>query len=118
MENALQSLLTPPPAPSGAQALSDLTGLGAIGEGAALTMLGRHLANMPMDPKLGKALIYGALLRYSALTQGLWKGFLCVGSAALPSGSQLITLKSLAHCALQSWCYVVNLTPKQSAAAA
>ena len=60
---ALARLLTPPPDPAVAAALHSLTSLGALEGGGALTMLGRHLARMPMDPQLGKALIYGALLR-------------------------------------------------------
>ena len=60
---ALQALLTPPAAASVRAALNDLGAIGAFDEGNALTMLGHHLAQMPMDPKLGKALVYGAMLR-------------------------------------------------------
>lgn len=63
LPEALAGLLTPPPAQAVAGAVDSLAGMGALGEAACLTMLGRHLACMPMDPKLGKALIYGALLR-------------------------------------------------------
>ena len=61
--SGLQGLLDPPPPASAARAMAGLSALGALGEGEALTMLGRHLVSMPMDPKMGKALIYGALLR-------------------------------------------------------
>ena len=36
--------------------------MGALDACEALTSLGRHLARMPMDPRVGKALVYGCLL--------------------------------------------------------
>ena len=40
-----------------------LTSIGAIGPNSGLTSLGLHLANLPLDPKLGKLLLHGVLLR-------------------------------------------------------
>lgn len=65
----MSCLLSPPPAAAVAEAVSGLTALGALqqevgGGGAeALTPLGQHLADMPMDAALGKALLYGCMLR-------------------------------------------------------
>ena len=39
------------------------TGSGGGGGGGALTSLGQHLTRMPCDPRIGKMLLYGALLR-------------------------------------------------------
>ena len=65
---ALARLLTPPPAPAVAAAMHSLTAMGALEDGGGLTMLGQHLARMPMEPQLGKALVYGALLRFDSFT--------------------------------------------------
>ena len=43
--------------PSRAQAL------GALSPAEELTPLGRHLTLMPLDPRVGKMLVFGALLR-------------------------------------------------------
>lgn len=66
--SALSSVLTPPESTAVASAVSDLRRMGALepGEGEHLTALGRHLASMPMHPRLGKALVYAALLRYAS----------------------------------------------------
>ncbi len=37
--------------------------LGALSPGEELTPLGRHLTLMPLDPRVGKMLVFGALLR-------------------------------------------------------
>eukprot|EP00883_Tetradesmus_obliquus_P006330 jgi/Sobl393_1/16814/SZX72388.1 len=68
LSQVLSCLLTPPPAEAVAGAVSQLVALGALavtpwGEGEALTPLGSHLCAMPMDAALGKALLYGCMLR-------------------------------------------------------
>lgn len=60
---AMDGLLTPPSSDAVGTAVRSLKSMGAMAEADALTMLGQHLARMPMDPRLGKALIYGAMLR-------------------------------------------------------
>ncbi len=47
----------------GGTALAATASIGAGSVGEALTGLGRHLVAMPLDPRLGKALLYAALLR-------------------------------------------------------
>ncbi|KAJ9453844.1 DExH-box ATP-dependent RNA helicase DExH1 [Diplonema papillatum] len=42
---------------------SSLQEIGALGPTHKLTSLGLHLANFPLDPKLGKLLLHGVLLR-------------------------------------------------------
>ncbi len=37
--------------------------LGALSPDEELTPLGRHLTLMPLDPRVGKMLVFGALLR-------------------------------------------------------
>ena len=55
--------LTPPPPASVAGAVSSLTGLGALDpDSEALTPLGQLLCQLPMDPRLGKTLLFGAIL--------------------------------------------------------
>ena len=58
-------LLQPPPEKAVAAAVAALAQLGALeGEGAAeaLTPLGRHLAQLPMEPRLGKLLVTAAFM--------------------------------------------------------
>lgn len=74
LSQVLSCLLTPPPAEAVAGAVAQLVALGALavtpgGEGEALTPLGSHLCAMPMDAALGKALLYGCMLRW-----GGWRG--------------------------------------------
>lgn len=65
----LSCLLSPPPPAAVAEAVSGLNALGAlqqqegVGGVESLTPLGQHLADMPMDAALGKALLYGCMLR-------------------------------------------------------
>jgi ATP-dependent RNA helicase DHX57 len=60
----LDNMLTPPPKDGLRRAVQALEHMGAIEPGnQALTPLGKHLTQMPCDPKLGKMLIYGAILR-------------------------------------------------------
>lgn len=64
IQDALAMLLTPPTSESMQEAITHLVKLGAIeGSPTTLTSLGQHLAAMPMDAALGKALIYGCMLR-------------------------------------------------------
>lgn len=73
----LSRLLTAPPPEAVTEAVEQLTALGALqqqqqkeeeagsgGVSESLTPLGQHLADMPMDAALGKALLYGCMLRY------------------------------------------------------
>jgi ATP-dependent RNA helicase DHX36 len=62
----MASLLDPPAAAAVARTVSQLVEMGALAAEASdprLTPLGFHLAQLPLDPRLGKALIYGAVLR-------------------------------------------------------
>ena len=65
----LSHLFSPPPPPPPPThthaALTSLRLIGALAAGAedALTPLGQHLTRMPCDPRIGKMLLYGALLR-------------------------------------------------------
>ena len=61
------SLITPPAIDALTAAVATLTRMGALDHTATaaetLTPLGRLLARLPMDPRLGKALVYACLLR-------------------------------------------------------
>ncbi len=59
----LDEMLTPPDAASVRSAVANLSDLGALDTGQALTPLGIHMSRMPMDARLAKMLLYGALLR-------------------------------------------------------
>ena len=61
--DTLALALTPPPAPAVAAALAQLRALRALDTAEALTPLGQCLVRMPVDARLGKMLIYGAMLR-------------------------------------------------------
>ena len=63
LADTLGALLTPPAPGAVAAAVEALSELGALGAEEALTPLGRHLARLPCDARLGKALLYGAMLR-------------------------------------------------------
>jgi ATP-dependent RNA helicase DHX57 len=64
-EAALGEMVTPPSAGALAQAVGALQAIGALARapGAPLTPLGLHLLRMPCDPRLGKMLVFGAMLR-------------------------------------------------------
>ena len=67
-------LLTPPPAQALADAHEALRLLGALGSDGAITDLGRRLARMPVDPRLGAALVRfgsGAAPTVAALAEGM-----------------------------------------------
>lgn len=65
LAETLSCLLTPPSLESVQEAVTQLAQLGALqtAPSEVLTALGTHLAAMPMDAALGKALLYGCLLR-------------------------------------------------------
>ena len=54
-----------PPRPAPSPALTSLRLIGALdaSPAGALTPLGQHLTRMPCDPRIGKMLLYGCLLR-------------------------------------------------------
>ncbi|WP_288832087.1 ATP-dependent RNA helicase [uncultured Corynebacterium sp.] len=67
-------LLTPPPAPALDDAIASLTALGALDNTGAITDLGEKLARMPVDPRLGAALLEhgsGAAPTVAALAEGM-----------------------------------------------
>ncbi len=60
----LDNMITPPSKEGLRRAVQSLELIGALETSTQmLTPLGRHLTQMPCDPKLGKMLIYGAILR-------------------------------------------------------
>lgn len=75
--DVLRCLLTPPSTDAVLEACRQLSQLGALSrsqvaagpaadivyQGEMLSALGTHLAAMPMDAALGKALLYGCMLR-------------------------------------------------------
>ncbi|KAL4527192.1 hypothetical protein Ndes2526B_g09099 [Nannochloris sp. 'desiccata'] len=61
---ALAKMISPPSAAAINQAVTSLERVGALDPSSgALTPLGRHLTRMPCDPRVGKMLIFGAVLR-------------------------------------------------------
>lgn len=58
----LQRCLSPPPAQAISSALGLLRDIGAFSAGERLTSLGAHLNRMPLDPRVAKLLVYGAML--------------------------------------------------------
>ena len=64
VHEVLDNMLTPPPKDGLRRAVQSLELMGALdAQSQMLTPLGKHLTQMPCDPKLGKMLIYGAILR-------------------------------------------------------
>ena len=61
---ALSHMITPPDAVAVGAAVTALQRVGALDSTTgALTPLGQHLTRMPCDPRVGKMLIFGAMLR-------------------------------------------------------
>ncbi|CAO1425337.1 unnamed protein product [Diamesa hyperborea] len=63
IEEFLQKSINPPSITSIRQSIKQLESLGALDENERLTQLGYHLADLPLDAKLGKMLIYGLILQ-------------------------------------------------------
>ncbi|KAG5510991.1 hypothetical protein GH5_07192 [Leishmania sp. Ghana 2012 LV757] len=59
----LQKALTPPEECAIRSSVKVLTTLGALTAEKRLTSLGQHLANLPLDVRVGKMIIHGALLQ-------------------------------------------------------
>lgn len=59
----LQKALTPPEERAIHSSVKVLTTLGALTAEKRLTSLGQHLANLPLDVRVGKMIIHGALLQ-------------------------------------------------------
>lgn len=59
----LQKALSPPEERAIHSSVKVLTTLGALTREKRLTSLGQHLANLPLDVRVGKMIIHGALLR-------------------------------------------------------
>jgi ATP-dependent RNA helicase DHX57 len=62
LASVLARAITPPPAASVSTAMAQLRGLRALDGDERLTPLGQCLARMPVDARLGKMLLYGAVL--------------------------------------------------------
>lgn len=58
----LQKALSPPEEKAVKASVKVLTGLGALTVEKRLTSLGQHLANLPLDVKVGKMIIHGAVM--------------------------------------------------------
>ena len=59
----LNEMLTPPNKVAVNQAQQSLAIIGALDSTFKLTPLGQHIAQMPCDPRIGKMLLFGAILR-------------------------------------------------------
>ena len=60
-----------------------MQGMGALDGNEALTALGRHLTLMPMDPRLGKALLYAAMLRCATSAPSIRVAVMCLKECKL-----------------------------------
>ena len=58
----LARAVDPPEAAAVEAAVAELTTLGALSAEQSLTPLGSHLALLPVDPRIGKMLVFGALM--------------------------------------------------------
>ncbi|XP_001605582.2 putative ATP-dependent RNA helicase DHX57 isoform X1 [Nasonia vitripennis] len=67
---ALGNMLEPPPVDNINAAIKRLQYVGALDPGSMLTPLGYHLASLPVDVRIGKLILFGAIFRCvdSALT--------------------------------------------------
>ncbi len=63
IERVMMATIEPPPLGAVRAAISILTDIGALDEAEHLTSLGAHLSKMPVDVRIGKMLIYGAMFR-------------------------------------------------------
>jgi len=62
VSKTLAAALSPPDASAVAAAVDELRDLRAFDEREELTPLGRHLSQMPVDARIGKMLLFGAIL--------------------------------------------------------
>ena len=63
-EEFLSAALDPPRPQVISRAMTLLYEVGACGGGATLTPLGHHLATLPVNVRIGKMLLYGAIFGY------------------------------------------------------
>ncbi len=61
----LAQAIEPPPEVSIANAILSLRELNALDEDEDLTALGYHLATLPVEPRIGKMMLLGAIFRFS-----------------------------------------------------
>ena len=61
IEQTLSRTISPPPPTTIQEALTTLRAIGAIDEKEELTHVGRQLAEMPIHPRLGKLILFGAM---------------------------------------------------------
>ncbi|XP_033106409.1 putative ATP-dependent RNA helicase DHX57 isoform X2 [Anneissia japonica] len=63
VKDVLNNLLQPPPASNISDAINRLCNLGALNKAQDLTSLGYHLASLPVDVRIGKLMLFGAIFR-------------------------------------------------------
>lgn len=63
VRNVLSRILEPPSQEGVESALSRLQGVGALYPDNSLTPLGYHLAQLPVDVRIGKLMLFGAMFR-------------------------------------------------------
>ena len=70
VQDVLKNLIEPPANESVYQSLKRLRDVGAVDQEESLTPLGYHLANLPVDVRIGKLIIFGSVFKCldSALT--------------------------------------------------
>lgn len=61
VEQVINSLIEPPVSENVTTAIIRLQGVGALDETGELTPLGHHLAALPVDVRIGKLMLYGAI---------------------------------------------------------
>ncbi|XP_022087605.1 putative ATP-dependent RNA helicase DHX57 [Acanthaster planci] len=62
-QGVLSNLLEPPPTSNIQDAILRLQNLGALDKDEGLTSLGYHLASLPVDVRIGKLMLFGAIFR-------------------------------------------------------
>ena len=68
LEKVLSRLLECPNGEAVIDAIRRLTDLGALDPRKQLTPLGYHLALLPLDVRLGKLILYGAMMQVGEVT--------------------------------------------------
>ena len=61
IDTVLSSAIEPPDSESVATTVNGLKGLGAFNEDESMTALGHTLAKLPLEPRIGKMLVLGAV---------------------------------------------------------